>query len=130
MAEEAKRELSLTRVESRLCVVLVEEGTRVGLFEKEMCVALFELEPTDTLRISNDNDVDLFDSSEQGQGQLVTIGEYRDRFGQQPKAMIEQLDSDRFWFTNLTKARQFIRVHGMLEVPDSVMAHLRKDAPQ
>jgi hypothetical protein len=130
MAEEAKRELSLTRVESRLCVVLVEEGTRVGLFEKEMCVALFELEPTDRLRISSDNDVDLFDSSEQGQGQVVTIGEYRDRFGQQPKAMIEQLDSDRFWFTNLTKARQFIRVHGMLEVPDSVMAHLREDAHQ
>ena len=50
-----------------------------------------------------------------------------DRFGQQPSAMVEQIDRDRFWFTSLGKARHFMQLHGILEIPEPMLEKLRAD---
>ena len=126
-----KKEMTLTRVENRLCVALTGQDKRVCVFEKEVCVTLFELDPTDKLAVMADHDVDLHEPAPGGSEKplrVLTVKEYRDRFGQQPQALLEQFDGDRFWFTSLGKARHFAGVHGLLEVPDTVMQHLRADA--
>lgn len=126
-----KKELTLTRVENRLCVALTGKDNRVSVYEKDVCVTLFELEGTDKLVQTADHDIDLEDVTVGDPHvkliKTMTVAQYRDRFGQMPQAMIEQFDGDRFWFTSIGKARDFAGLHGLLEVPQEVMKHLRPD---
>ena len=122
----------LTRVDDHLCVSVLKNGKCVRVLEPLMCCSLWTLDGKDKLFVNADDDVDLYDSKEpisKAEAKKITkVKDYRDRFGQQIEAMVEQLDGERFWFTSLNKATRFMALHGMTDVPAELFEKLQDDA--
>ena len=92
-------------------------------------VVLFELELTDQLIVRDTGDVDMYDpKKETANGRLHPVAQYRDPEGRQCAAMVEQIDGDHLFFVSLEAARQFMAIHGMIEVDDVTMAKFRQQA--
>ena len=132
MADSQPQDMQLTQVGKNLCVSIFKDGQCVRVLEPLMCCSLWTLDGKDKLFVNADGDVDLYDPkdpiSKAEAKKITTVKDYRDRFGQQVKAMVEQLDGERFWFTSLNKATRFMALHGMTDVPAELFEKLQDDA--
>lgn len=49
----------------------------------------------------------------------------KDGRGRSPRALIEQVDGDRFYFPAVEDAKQFMTIHGMTAISDTDLEKLR-----
>ena len=82
---------------------------------REYPVAFYELEDDDEVVVCRGEDE-----------QVVRVGAYHDDKGRIPRFLVEQVDGDRFFFTNEDSARAFMQLHGLMEVGDEQMEALRQ----